>query len=115
MTKTAPGSAYACTYVRVENIDADFHDYLNEEQLDELARSRNLIWTGADYGGTWFTFAYQTVFVPVDQSESSALWAGNTGYYEGGDAPEGAWIYEHVGYMFLTDEGWTCEGVGTGW
>ena len=55
------------------------------------------------------------MFVPVDQSEDGWLWAGNTRYYEGGDAPEGALIYSHVGYIWRTDEGWTCTGVGTGW
>ena len=113
MTKTAPGSGGACTYVRVENIQADCHNYMDEEQLDAFAKSRNQ--AAADYGRTWFTFAYQTVFVPVDQSTASAFWAGNTWFYEGGDAPEGALIYERVGYMFLTGERWTCEGVGTGW
>lgn len=113
LTKITSGNVYACTYVRVENVQADCHSYMDEEQLDAFAKSRNL--AAADYGKTWFTFAYQTVFVPMDQSESSVLWAGNTWYYEGGDAPEGAWIYECVGYMFLTGEGWFCEGVGTGW
>lgn len=113
LTKTAPGSNYACTYVRERNVQADCHSDMDEEWLDAFAQSRNL--AAADYGKTWFTFAYQTVFVPVDQSTASVFWAGNTWYYEGGDAPEGALIYERVGYMFLTSEGWTCEGVGTGW
>lgn len=115
LTKTSPGSAYACTYVRTENIRADFHDYLEEDQLIEWVQSWNLSYSGADYGKTWFTFAYDTVFVLAEQNTSSALWVGNTGYYEGGDAPEGALIYMRVGYMHLTDEGWTCGGVGTGW
>jgi len=41
--------------------------------------------------------------------------AGNTGEYEGGDAPEGALTYWHCGYMYLTETGWRCAGVGTGW
>ena len=41
--------------------------------------------------------------------------AGNTGGYTGEDAPEGAMEYTHCGYMYLTEEGWRCDGVGTGW
>lgn len=114
LTKTSPGSAYACTYVRTENIQADFHGYLEEAQLNEWVQSWNLSYSGADYGKTWFTFGYDTVFVPADENTSSALWVGNTGYYEGGGAPEGALFYMRRGYMHLTDEGWTCGGVGTG-
>ena len=118
-TKTAPGSPYACTYVRIENVRADMPefedgpDFTAPEALESFCENRNL--DAEEFGRTWFGFRYDTVFVPVDQSEDGWLWAGNTRYYEGGDAPEGALIYSHVGYIWRTDEGWTCTGVGTGW
>ena len=118
-TKTAPGSPYACTYVRIENVRADMPefedgpDFTAQEALESFCENRNL--DAEEFGRTWFGFRYDTVFVPVDQSEDGWLWAGNTRYYEGGDAPEGALIYSHVGYIWRTDEGWTCTGVGTGW
>lgn len=43
------------------------------------------------------------------------MMAGNTIDYEGGDAPEGAMTYSRRGFLWLTDEGWTCAQVGTGW
>ena len=115
MTKTAPGSPYACTYVRIENVKTDQPEFTDREALEEFIRNRNFALSADDFGKTWFGFSYDTVFVPVDQSEDGWLWAGNTRYYEGGDAPEGALIYSHVGYIWRTDEGWTCTGVGTGW
>ena len=114
MTKTAPGSQYACTYVRIENVNANLPEFESRDALEEFVRNRNLAFTADDFGKIWFCFSYDTVFVPADQSEDGWLWAGNTRYYEGGDAPEGALIYSHVGYIWRTDEGWTCTGVGTG-
>ena len=113
MTKTSPGSTFACSYVRIDNVKADCHSFMSKEDMDEFARSRNR--AGSDYGKTWFTFTYETVFVPDSESAHKSLWAGNTGYYEGDDAPEGALIYSRVAYMDLTDEGWVCQGTGTGW
>lgn len=113
LIKTAPGSAYACTYVRTENIRVDCLDDMDEEQLDAFAQHRGL--AGTDYGKTWFTFGYQVVFVPESEYSLMQLMAGNTEEYPGDDAPEGAYIYSRCGYMRLTDEGWFCEGVGTGW
>jgi len=69
----------------------------------------------ADYGKTWFTFGYELVFVPADQSEDGWVWAGNTDYYQGDGAPEGALTWNHVGYMYLIDGNWVCENTGTGW
>ena len=117
MAKTAPGSQYACTYVRPGKITADAHADLTAEELEEFVsyRSENGL-TAADYGKTWFTFAYSLVFVPVDPMEdNNPLWAGNTDYYQGNDAPEGALTWGRVGYMRLIDDNWVCEGVGTGW
>ena len=121
MTKTAPGSQYARTYVRIENINVnqptfvDRPDMTAQEALEEFVENRNFAFSAEDFGKIWFGFSYDTVFVPVDQGEDGPLWAGNTRYYEGDDAPEGALVYSHVGCLFLTDEGWTCTGVGTGW
>lgn len=113
-TKTAPGSQYACTYVRIENVNANLPEFESRDALEEFVRNRNLAFTADDFGKIWFCFSYDTVFVPADQSEDGPMWAGNTRYYEGDGAPEGALVYSHVGYMWLTDEGWTCTGVGTG-
>lgn len=111
--KCAPGSQYACTYIRPENVQADSHSWMDKAALDEFAQSRGRV--GDDYGKTWFTFMYRLVFVPVDQSTSNGFWAGNTEYYEGDDAPEGALIYSRVAHMSLIDGNWVCEGTGTGW
>ena len=113
-TKTAPGSQYACTYVRIENVNANLPEFESRDALEEFVQNRNLAFTADDFGKIWFCFSYDTVFVPADQSEDGPMWAGNTRYYEGDGAPEGALVYSHVGYMWLTDEGWTCTGVGTG-
>ena len=115
MTRTAPGSQYACTYVRIENVRVDQPELDSREALEEFVRNGNFAFSADDFGKIWFGFCYDTVFVPVDQSEDGWLWAGNTRYYEGGDAPEGALVYSRVGYIWLTDEGWTCMDVGTGW
>ena len=113
MTKTAPGSQYACTYVRIENIRTNHPEFPSREALEEFVQGRNFSFSADDFGKTWFGFIYDTVFVPVDQN-TSVFWAGNTREYEGGGAPEGALIYHRVGYIWLTGEGWTCAGVGTG-
>ena len=44
-----------------------------------------------------------------------ALMAGNTGPYEGDNAPAGAQVYSRRGFMYLTEEGWRCDDLGTGW
>lgn len=119
MTKTAPGNQCACTYVRVERIQADMPaftagpDFTAQEALEEFCEARDM--PAEEFGKTWFGFCYDTVFVPVDSSEDGPMWAGNTRYYEGDDAPEGALVYSHVGYLRLIDGNWVCEGVGTGW
>ena len=41
--------------------------------------------------------------------------AGNTGEYSGNGAPAGAMEYFRCGYMYLTEQGWRCDGVSTGW
>ena len=104
-----PGSKFACTYVR--NQDIWFPDWLDELTGEELES----LYPENTKGHERFAFAYSTVFVPENDEALHWLMAGNTGSYEGGDAPEGAQIYSRCGYMYLTDEGWRCDGVGTGW
>ncbi len=115
LTHTAPGSQYACTSMEVIDVNADELNWLSEEELESWCRSRNFVFTAQDFGKTWFAFSYRTVFVPVDQSTANGFFVGNTWYYEEDDAPEGALTYSRTGVMFLTDEGWTCTGTGTGW
>lgn len=115
MTKCAPGSQYACTYVQAQRVTADAHAHLTAEEMADFAQYRGDGFEAEDYGKTWFTFGYSLVFVPVDQSTASSFWAGNTWYYEEDDAPEGALTYSRVGYMQLIDGSWVCEGCGTGW
>lgn len=112
-TKTAPGSQYACTSMKIVNLKADLPDWLESGELEEFARSHGF--AAEDFGKTWFGFSYETVFVPVDQSTANGFFVGNTAFYEGEDAPEGALTYSRVGFIRLTDEGWTCTGTGTGW
>ena len=109
MLEATPGSRYACTYVRNQNIwFPDWLDELTEEELESFYPENTK-------GHERFAFAYSTVFVPENDDALHELMAGNTGPYEGGDAPEGAQIYSRCGYMYLTDEGWRCDGVGPGW
>ncbi|MFG6351072.1 MAG: hypothetical protein K1W21_05505, partial [Oscillospiraceae bacterium] len=108
MTKTAPGNQYACTYVRVQEVRPDAHAHLTAEEMADFAQYRGNGFAAEDYGKTWFTFSYSLVFVPVNGDTNGPFWAGNTWYYEGDDAPEGALTWSRVGYMQLTDEGWFC-------
>lgn len=115
MTKCAPGSGYACTYVRPERITADAHAHLTPEEMADFVQYRGDGLTAEDYGKTWFSFGYSLVFVPENGDTNGPFWAGNTWYYEGDDAPEGALTWSRVGYMRLVDGSWVCEGCGTGW
>lgn len=115
MTKTASGNQYACIYVDVRDVKADQLDWMSKEQLANLVRSHNFSFTAEDFGKTWFGFSYSVVCVPENENAENNLMAGNTEYFQGDDAPTGALIYSRVGYMQLTDEGWTCTGKGTGW
>ena len=113
LTKTAPGSQYACTSMEIVNLKVDLPDGLESGELEEFARSHGF--AAEDFGRSWFGFGYKTVFVPVDQGTASAFWAGNTWYYEENGAPEGALTYSRIGFMTRTSAGWTCTGTGTGW
>lgn len=109
MLSAAPGSKYACTYVRNGRISfPDWLDELTEEELDSF-------YPQITQGHERFAFRYYTVFVPENDRARNWLMAGNTGPYEGEGAPEGALEYSHCGFMYKTEGGWRCDGVGTGW
>ncbi len=109
MLKATPGSKYACTFVRNENISfPDWLDELSEEELENFYPANTA-------GHERFAFGYRTVFVPENRNAVNWLMAGNTGEYEGGGAPEGALVYSRCGWMYLTEDGWRCDGTGTGW
>ena len=109
MLKATPGSNYACTYVRNQDIwFPDWLDELTEEELDSFYPENTK-------GHERFAFAYSTVFVPENDGAMHALMAGNTGPYEGDNAPAGAQVYSRRGFMYLTEEGWRCDDLGTGW
>jgi len=109
MLRATPGSKYACTFVR--NEDIGFPDWLDELSEEEL----NNFYPAYTAGHERFAFSCRTVFVPENQAAEHWLMAGNTGEYEGGGAPEGAMVYTRCGYMYLTGDGWRCDGTGTGW
>ena len=111
MSKAAPGGLYTCTYVDVRNVhvETDWPEHMRRSSAQRIGQAVE------DFGKTWFPFGYQTVFVPENSSALMQLMAGSTEEYAGDDAPEGACTYGRVGYMILTDQGWTCREVGTGW
>ena len=115
LTKAAPGGNYSCTFIRVDNVQVDLPKGLTLEELEELVQSHNFSFSAEDFGKTWFGFSYDLVFVPENELARQTMMAGNTIDYEGGDAPEGAMTYSRRGFLWLTDEGWTCAQVGTGW
>ncbi len=100
--RVTPGSKYACTYVRaIATVDEDFPDELFPKDTQGMER---------------FYFSYTRIFVP--ENEVSYRWqmAGNTVEYDGshGEAPEGAMMNFLMGPMYLSPDGWRCDGVGTG-
>ena len=100
--QVTPGSSFAYSYVRSVAREA--------ERIPETAYPENTA------GKERFYFEYDTVFVPANQTALMYSMAGNTGGYDGqyGDAPEGAFLYNRIGPMYLTEQGWRCDGVGTG-
>lgn len=108
-TMATPGSKIACTFVR--NEDISFPDWLDEFSPEELDH----FYPAHTAGHERFGFQYRTVFVPENDRARSFLMAGNTGGYEGDDAPEGALEYTHCGYMYKTGDYWRCDEIGTGW
>lgn len=102
--KVTSGSAFACTYVRtVAEVDP-WTDMPETSYPDETA------------GHERFWFSYTRIFVPETQHALNYQMAGNTGNYDGqyGDAPEGAFENFQVGVLYKTEDGWRCNGTGTG-
>ena len=97
--ETVETNRYHCTFVDVRDVKID------EERSQELL---------PEYPGAAdvFLFDYSVVFVP----SGDPYWfiAGNTGEYAGNDVPEGAYQYWRCGYLYLLEDGWHCDGVGTG-
>lgn len=103
--KVTSGSKFKCTYMDIQYVDLDLWNEADiTDLLTEYKESR-----GAE---DVFLFNYSAVFVP--EGEPHWFMAGNTGEYEGTDAPEGALQWWMMGYMYLTEDGWHCDGVGTG-
>ena len=50
------------------------------------------------------------MFVPENDRATNWLKAGNTVEYTGSDALAGALKYHFMGPMYLTEEGWRCDG-----
>lgn len=98
--QATPGSNYAFAYVKATaRILEDMpDDYFSNETADKER----------------FAFTYDEVFVPENEGARNHGMAGNTTDYTGGDAPEGALVRQLMGRMYLADDGWRCEGVGTG-
>lgn len=100
MLRATPGSKYACTYVITTA-------YVVKEAMDSWFPPNAL-------NSKHFYFRKSTVFVPENETARGWLMAGNTIDYKGNDAPAGAFKYSHGGPMYLTEDGWRCDGVGTG-
>jgi beta-lactamase regulating signal transducer with metallopeptidase domain len=99
MLRATPGSGYACTYVKTAAS-------VKEDSMDSWFPAKAL-------ETEHFYFDYSTVFVR-ENGKTNWLMAGNTVDYTGSDAPAGALEYFRMGPMYLTEEGWRCDGVGTG-
>lgn len=95
------GSAHKWTYLDIRDVDLESWSYMEREDYPEDIGDREA-----------FLFGYSAVFVP----EGDARWfmAGSTAEYEGSDAPEGALQWWMCGYMYLMEDGWRCNGAGTG-
>lgn len=91
---------YHCTYVDVRDVDTEEYSYIPREDYPESIGSREA-----------FLIGYSVVFVPDDYRYHMA---GNTGPYEGDDAPEGAYQYWRCAYLYLEDGYWRSDGPGTG-
>ena len=98
------GSIFACTYVRTV-ADVDSWADMPETSYPEQSEGHERFW-----------FSYRRIFVPENEAARSWQMAGNTVEYDGryGEAPEGAYENFQVGVLYLTDEGWRCDGTGTG-
>lgn len=99
MLRATSGSKYACTYVKTAAS-------VKEDSMDSWYPAKAL-------ETEHFYFDYSTVFIR-ENDQSNWLMAGNTVEYTGSDAPAGALEYFRMGPMYLTEEGWRCDGAGTG-
>lgn len=99
-----PGSKYACTYVHA-TAEVDRWADMPEDLYPE--------WTT---GKERFYFSYTRAFVPENELALNWQMAGNTGSYTGGDpsVPEGAYENSQMGVLYLSEDGWRCDGTGTG-
>lgn len=99
-----PGSKYECSYNRA---------IVQVSEDGELPDSVFPSWTE---GRERFHFSFEEVFVLGNDRPATLSWnwAGNTGPYEGGGAPEGALSRRLTGFLYKTEEGWRCDAVGTG-
>ena len=100
--QVSPGSKYALTYVRnVVTLEEDALDSWYQPFMLETEH---------------FYFSYVRIFVPENDISFAWSMAGNTGEYDGsyGEAPEGAMMNWQMGPMYLSDDGWRCDGTGTG-
>ena len=100
--QVTPGSKYALTYVRnVVTLEEDALDSWDQPFMLETEH---------------FYFSYVRIFVPENEVSLGWNMAGNTGEYDGsyGEAPEGAMMNWQMGPMYRTDDGWRCDGTGTG-
>ncbi|MBR7081588.1 MAG: hypothetical protein IKI49_02625, partial [Oscillospiraceae bacterium] len=70
----------------------------------------------ASEGKPRFGFSYDMVFTKAESYDNMALMAGNTREYrdENGEIVPGKYIWSKCGIMYLTDDGWRCDDVGTG-
>lgn len=102
--RLTPGSMYACTFVRTT---------ANVENWTDMPESS---YPPHTEGKDRFCFSYTRAFVPENERSLHYQMAGNTGGYTGSDpdVPEGAYENFQVGYLYLADDGWRCDGTGTG-
>ena len=84
--------------------------------VDSWADMPETSYPDASEGHERFWFSYTRIFVPETQHARNYQMAGNTGDYDGryGEAPEGAFENFQVGVLYRTEEGWRCDGTGTG-
>jgi len=99
------GSHLKWSYLDIRDVDLHYWEEVDmSEYLTEYKESHN--------AQDVFLFNYSAVFVP--EGNSNWFMAGSTAEYEGDDAPEGAFQWWKCGYMYLTEDGWRCDGAGTG-
>ena len=98
------GSHLKCTEISIINVCdlnlSETYDYYPE----------------ASEGKPRFGFSYDMVFTKAESYDNMALMAGNTREYrdENGEIVPGKYIWSKCGIMYLTDDGWRCDDVGTG-